>query len=306
MELFHYQAKHVPVYAKYLSLLNKKPEQITSIDDIPFMPVQFFKTHQVLANGREAEITFESSSTSGTGVSKHGVADVRLYMDSFINCFTHFYGNPGDYCFLCLLPSYLERESSSLVYMCNELIKRSNHTASGFYLDNYKTLASVLKEMNSKGVNTILLGVTYALLDLAEQFPQTLENVIIMETGGMKGKRQELLREQVHRQLQQAFGCSTIHSEYGMTELLSQAYSSGLGKFKCPPWMHVLTYQLNDPFTKCKPEETGGIQIIDLANVYSCAFLQTQDIGKIHYDNTFEILGRLEYSDLRGCNLMIN
>lgn len=306
LELFQFQATSVPIYAKYLELLNKKANQISSVDEIPFLPVQFFKTHQVIAGNFIPEIIFESSSTTGTGVSKHLVANTNIYLASLHNSFMHFYGNPRDYCFLCLLPSYLERGSSSLVYMCNELINKSVYKQSGFYLNNYQELATVLDENNAKGVKTILLGVTYALLDLAEQFPQNLPNLIIMETGGMKGKREELLREQIHKKLQQAFGCNAIHSEYGMTEMLSQAYSFKNGFYKCPPWLRISTYQLNDPFTRCKHEETGGIQIIDLANMNSCAFLQTHDIGKTHANETFEVLGRIDYSDLRGCNLLVN
>ncbi len=315
LELFRFQAEHVPVYRQYVSLLNVNPSEVKSIKEIPFLPVSFFKTHDVLCahnvtRPSSLATVFTSSGTTGMITSKHYVADVSWYEASFNNGFEHFYGNIEEYCILALLPSYLERGGSSLVYMADDLIKSSQHPDSGFYLNEYDVLIEKLKLLQQQNQKTILLGVTYALLDLSEKFilppwgQGGFANLIIMETGGMKGKRKEMVREELHQQLTKSIGVKQIHSEYGMTELLSQAYSKGNGIFETPPWMRILIRDINDPKNILSASKTGGINIIDLANVYSCAFIATQDLGKITYD-TFEVLGRFDESDLRGCNLMV-
>ena len=301
LRLFRKQAKHCAPYRKYLHLLNIQAEAVSSIEEIPFLPIQFFKSHTVLSDGLEAEVTFSSSGTTGMERSQHLVADLSLYKQSFRTAFEQFYGAVENYRILALLPSYLEREGSSLIYMCEDLIQKSNHPQSGFYLHNLNELAEVLKE----DTPTILLGVTYALLDLAKVGPFQLHNTIVMETGGMKGQRKELLKEELHQVLAHAFGVANIHSEYGMTELLSQAYSKGDGLFETPRWMRVLARDVEDPFSLVRHGKTGGLNIIDLANVHSCAFIATQDLGRVYADHTFEVLGRFEQSDIRGCNLLV-
>jgi hypothetical protein len=256
-----------------------------------------------LSKDKTAQITFSSSGTTGQQRSQHRIADLSIYEDSFSLGFDYFYGNPKDYRILALLPSYLEREGSSLVYMCNQLIKDSQHPQSGFYLNNLKDLSEILSETCDR--KTLLIGVSYALLDLAEQFPQHLNNTIVMETGGMKGKRQEMIKSELHNKLKESFQIQHIHSEYGMTELLSQAYSKGNGIFESPPWMKVLIRDTEDPFQLVAYHKTGGLNIIDLANIYSCSFIATQDLGKSLDDNTFELKGRFDQADLRGCNLML-
>lgn len=316
LELFRFQAEYVTVYQQYVSLLNINPEAVKSINEIPFLPVSFFKTHKITAVlqpntiNNKLQTIFTSSGTTGMITSKHYVADLSWYEESFKNGFQYFYGNIQEYCILALLPSYLEREGSSLVYMAEHLIENSKHPDSGFYLNEYDFLIEKLKSLQLQNQKTILLGVTYALLDLSEKMslplwgPEGFEELIIMETGGMKGKRKEMVREELHQQLTTAFGVKQIHSEYGMTELLSQAYSKGNGVFKSPPWMKILTRDVNDATSILSKSKTGGVNIIDLANVYSCAFIATQDLGKVT-DNEFEILGRFDESDLRGCNLMV-
>lgn len=330
LELFRFQAEYVPVYQQYVSLLDINPESIKSINEIPFLPVSFFKSHKVVCSEeriaspekigiamtsieKSASMIFTSSGTTGMITSKHYVADLSWYEASFNKGFHYFYGNIEDYCILALLPSYLERDGSSLVYMAEHLIKNSKHPDSGFYLNEYDLLIEKLKALQQQNQKTILLGVTYALLDLAEKISLSLwgsggmggfGGLIVMETGGMKGKRKEMVREELHQQLTAAFGVSEIHSEYGMTELLSQAYSKGNGVFKTPPWMKILIRDVNDAKSILNKAKTGGVNIIDLANVYSCAFIATQDLGKVTA-NEFEILGRFDESDLRGCNLMV-
>ncbi len=305
LELFQYQAANVKVYAEFLEALSINPTSIKQLEEIPFLPIEFFKTHTIISKEKTPETTFTSSGTTGTISSKHLVADVDIYERSFSECFKIFYDEPGKYCILALLPSYLEREGSSLVYMANDLIRKSNHPLSGFYLNNYEEISVKLKLLRDQHQPTILLGVTYALLDLAEKFPVNFPELIIMETGGMKGKRKEMVREELHAVLQNAFGVKNIHSEYGMTELLSQAYSNGNGIYQTPPWMKLLIRDVNDPKNYLPPNATGGINVIDLANIYSCAFIATQDLGKLNKDGTFEVLGRFDNSDLRGCNLMV-
>lgn len=305
LSLFRFQAEQVDVYARFLKALSINHEMINKLEDIPFLPIDFFKTHNVISKDQIAALIFSSSGTTGSITSQHLVADVTIYKKSFRQCFKNFYGNVSDYCIIALLPSYLVREGSSLVYMADDLIKQSKHPLSGFYLNNYESLSEKLQLLRDQKQKTILLGVTYALLDMAEQFPIRFPDLIIMETGGMKGQRKEMVREELHETLCNAFKVSPIHSEYGMTELLSQAYSKGNGLYKSPSWMKILIRDMNDPINYLAPNATGGINVIDLANIYSCAFIATQDLGRLHNDESFEVLGRFDNSDLRGCNLMV-
>jgi phenylacetate-coenzyme A ligase PaaK-like adenylate-forming protein len=305
LEVFTYQAKHCSVYRDYVNMLGVHAEEVKSFNEIPFLPVEFFKTHEVLSDEKKPEIIFESSGTTGATVSRHYVADKEIYIQSFTCCFEKFYENISDYCILALLPSYLERKNSSLVFMAQHLIKSSRNPQSGFYLSEFNKLSDALKNLNKARKKNILLGVSYALLDFAEQFPVELPYTIIMETGGMKGRRNEMTREELHSSLGKAFALNAIHSEYGMTELLSQAYSQGNGIFYCPPWMKILLRNPDDPFDVSESRQSGNINIIDLANIYSCSFIATQDVGKIS-GKGFEVLGRTDNSDLRGCNLLVS
>lgn len=305
LDIYRFQAEAVPVYRQYNELRGIDPLQVKRLRDVPFLPVSFFKTHAVIADGMEQQLVFTSSGTTGQVTSQHRVADVSLYEQSFLSAFQLFYGPVTDYVVLALLPSYLERGGSSLVYMADRLIRESGNTESGFYLHDYAKLAATLRRLHDAGKKILLLGVTYALLDLAEQFPQALPELHIMETGGMKGKRREMIREELHELLKHAFKVPAIHSEYGMTELFSQAYSKGEGLFFCPPWMQVLVRDANDPFTYLPQGRTGGVNLVDCANLYSCSFIEVADLGRLHANGGFEILGRFDHSDLRGCNLLI-
>ncbi|HQK39542.1 MAG TPA: acyl transferase, partial [Flavobacterium alvei] len=279
--------------------------KVKSLEQIPFLPIQFFKSHTVVSNTNTAKAIFTSSGTTGMATSKHFVTDVFLYEESYRKGFSQFYGNIEDYVVLALLPSYLEREGSSLIYMVEDLIQMTNNSESGFYLHNHDELIEKVIRLDNSGQNVILIGVTYALLDLIEKHPFQLQNTIIMETGGMKGKRKEMIREELHQQLCEGFGVTAIHSEYGMTELLSQAYSLGNGVFECPSWMQILVRDTEDALTYVQQGKTGGINVIDLANINSCSFIATQDLGKKNPNNSFEVLGRFDNSDIRGCNLMV-
>lgn len=305
IELFHYQIMHVPVYKQFLNLLNFNPDSVAEITDIPFLPVQLFKSHSVTDQKITPEFYFTSSGTTGQITSRHYVADKEIYDESLLEGFRIFYGDPAQYCFLALLPSYLERSGSSLVYMVDVLIRESKHPDSGFYLHNLGQLHDKLILLQKNQTRIFLLGVTYALLDLFEAYPTNLQRTVIMETGGMKGRRKELVRAELHEVLSEQSGVAHIHSEYGMTELFSQAYSHQKGFFKCPPWMRALIYDLHDPFTSISQGLTGTINVIDLANIHSCAFIATQDLGRITPSGEFEVLGRMDSSELRGCNLMI-
>lgn len=305
LEIFNFQYHQVEIYHRYCHLLGINTQKITTLHDIPFMPIDFFRSHRVSPFKEPAELIFSSSGTTGNSTSYHEIPYPHLYEKSFISGFERFYGDIKDYCILALLPSYLERSGSSLVYMANKLITDSGHPHSGFYLHNLDSLADTLKTLKEKGQKTLLLGVTYALLDLASAHPIHFPELIIMETGGMKGKRREMVREEVHQILCKAFHCNAIHSEYGMTELLSQAYSNGNGIYRCPPWMQVMTRDTDDPLSTAPNNTTGGINVIDLANIYSCAFIATQDLGKCYDDGSFEVLGRFDNSLIRGCNLMV-
>jgi len=304
LAVFQFQYNTVKVYRDFCDLLKVDPTSVQNLEDIPFLPIQFFKSHKILADNSDIEKIFFSSGTMGIGTSKHFVNDLSLYKKSFLTTFTNYFGDLEELCVLALLPSYLEQENSSLVFMADELIKKTNNPHSGFYLDETEALIEKLQYFESSNQKTILLGVSYALLDLIEQQSFHLKNTIIMETGGMKGRRKEMIKEELHHLLKKGFGVSTIYSEYGMTELLSQAYSKGDGIFTCPPWMKVITRDTEDAQSKVM-EQTGGINIIDLCNLYSCSFIATQDLGKTYADGSFEILGRFDDSDIRGCNLMV-
>lgn len=312
LKVFRFQYENNLVYQEFCDFLKIDKQSVKKLQQIPFLPIQFFKNHNVVSNTNEIQETFTSSGTTGMISSKHLVTDVSLYEQSYRNAFSEFYGNIEDYAILALLPSYLERSSSSLIYMVKDLIELSNNEHSGFYLHNYDELIAKLIELDNAGQNILLIGVTYALLDLVEKQKFQLKNTIIMETGGMKGKRKELIREELHEILCDGFGVSSIHSEYGMTELLSQAYSLGNGIFECPSWMQILIRDTEDAMTYVSNGKTGGINVIDLANTNSCSFIATQDLGK-KYPNqpagrqagSFEVLGRFDNSDIRGCNLMV-
>ena len=305
LRVFKHQFENNDVYRSFCDLLYKNPSDVKEIQDIPFLPIQFFKSHNILSSKENVIKTFTSSGTTGSIPSKHRVTDLSWYHESFRKGFQFFYGDVKDYNILALLPSYLEREGSSLIYMVDDLIQQTNKPSSGFYMHNLSELSSTLKELDAKGEKTLLIGVTFALLDLIEKEKFQLNNTLIMETGGMKGRRKELVREQLHKILSKGFGVNKIHSEYGMTELLSQGYSIGGGVFKCPPWMRVLARDTEDALTTLDTQQTGGINIIDLANYNSCSFVATQDLGKVGEDGTFQVLGRFDHSDIRGCNLLV-
>jgi phenylacetate-coenzyme A ligase PaaK-like adenylate-forming protein len=305
LKVFRFQYQNNLVYQEFCDLLKTDVPKVKSLQQIPFLPIQFFKSHQVVSNTNEIEATFTSSGTTGINTSKHLVTDRSIYEESYRKGFSQFYGNIEDYVVLALLPSYLEREGSSLVYMVQDLIQLSKHSDSGFYLHNHDELIKNLIELDRSGQNVILIGVTYALLDLIEKQQFQLQNTIIMETGGMKGKRKEMIREELHEMLCEGFGVSMIHSEYGMTELLSQAYSLGNGVFECPSWIQVLIRDTENALSYIPQGKTGGMNVIDLANINSCSFIATQDLGKKNPNNSFEVLGRFDNSDIRGCNLMV-
>ena len=330
LEIFHFQYQHNPVYRAFTEAIRVNPVLVNAIEKIPFLPISFFKNHEIKSGEFSSETIFESSGTTGSLPSRHFVKDNRIYSKSFRETFEKNYGPVNEYCIIGLLPSYLERNTSSLVFMVNELKRLSGHPQSGFYLDDFEKLKEVLTELEKKKQKTILLGVTFALLDFAEKFPMPLQSTIIIETGGMKGRRKEMTRIEVHEKLKKAFSKNEIHAEYGMTELLSQAYSKADGIFKCPAWMKVLVRDDGDPLdvqslvgdletgvqsldseTRITNHEsrittlTGALNIIDLANVYSCSFIATDDVGKIFSDCNFEVLGRIDGSDLRGCSLMV-
>lgn len=323
MEVFAFQYANNAVYREFCDALKRSPAHVEKVTDIPFLPVGFFKTHKVVSFQGGEEAVFLSSGTTSqpdtqsmipgindqTDVfamrSRHFIKDLALYHRSFTECFRRFYDDPSEYCILALLPSYLEREGSSLVCMVDELIKQSGHPDSGFYLDNLQGLSGKLVKLSDSGDKVLLLGVSFALLDLAQSHPTKIKNAVVMETGGMKGRRREMIREELHGILKDSFGVGAIHSEYGMTELLSQAYSKGDGMFACPPWMRVLIRDSHDPLQINDVGRAGGINIVDLANVHSCSFLATEDLGKTHPNGLFEVLGRFDNSDIRGCNLLV-
>lgn len=306
-ELFGYQAEHNPVYKEYLSYLSVTPAKVKCLADIPFLPVELFKSHQIISGaGAVVQKTFESSATTMQTTSKHHVLDLDFYRKISQQIFEQKYGSLDNFHVLALLPSYLERNNSSLVYMVQHFIEQSGSEASGFFLHNTQELIDKLTELQTNSPRKILLiGVTFALLDLAEAYKLDLSQVMIMETGGMKGRRKEMLRSEVHQVLKDSFGVSEVHSEYGMTELLSQAYSSGQEIFEMPTTMRILLRDVNDPLHLSNDLRYGVINVVDLANVDSCAFIATQDLGKVTGERTFQVLGRLDNSDIRGCNLLV-
>ncbi len=305
LEVFKFQYEGVDLYRQFCTSLKKNRASVNSIADIPFLPIEFFKSHIIIHSEKKAERIFASSGTTGQVSSKHYVADLCLYERSFVKGFERAYGNVQDYVILALLPSYLERDNSSLVYMAKDLIEKTTDKGSDFFLHDHERLLEQLHILNKEKCKTILIGVTFALLDFAEKFKINFPELIVMETGGMKGKREEMTREEVHLCLRSAFGVNQIHSEYGMTELLSQAYSKGNGIFEYPPWMKVLTRDLYEPLRLQQDDIAGAVNVIDLANLYSCSFIATGDLGKVNPDGSFEILGRMDNAEIRGCNLMV-
>lgn len=305
LRVFNFQFENNKVYRSFCDLLYKHPSDIKTVEDIPFLPIEFFKNKSVVATAKEPEVTFTSSGTTGATTSKHKVTDISIYEKSYLKGFEYFYKDIKDYVVLALLPSYLEREGSSLIYMVDDLIQKSNRVESGFYLNNIEDLKHQLLTLDNAGQKVLLIGVSFALLDLIETHQFNLSHTIVMETGGMKGRRKELIRAELHQELKKGFGVTEVHSEYGMTELLSQAYSKGNGVFNCPPWMKVLTRDTEDPLSIQKSGKTGGLNIIDLANINSCSFIATQDLGRKLNETQFEVIGRFDNSDIRGCNLMV-
>lgn len=305
LQIFNYQAQNCAVYREFITGLKINPQNVASVRQIPFLPIEFFKTHKIISPNKRVEIPFTSSGTTGMITSSHYISDVSWYTESFRKAFQLFYGDIQNYTLLALLPSYLEREGSSLIYMTDDLIRQSGDPHSGFFLFNHDELYHRLKKQQQMQKPTLLIGVTFALLDFIENYNLNFPELIVMETGGMKGRRKEVIREELHAQLCKGFGVSTIHSEYGMTELLSQAYSKGKGIFICPPWMKIITRDTNDPMNFLEHDKTGGINVIDLANFNSCSFIATQDLGRVYADGSFEVLGRFDNSDIRGCNLLV-
>ena len=311
LDMFHFQFRENAFYHDYCSAIKVKPESVTSIEKIPFLPIQFFKSRDIVTTSFSPEIIFESSGTTTSTNSRHLIKDLGIYEESFEKTFAAFYGPVSNFCIIGLLPSYLERMNSSLVWMVNDLVNKSGHAESGFYLYDHGRLREQLEENERTGQQTLLIGVTYALLDFFEANPLPLKHTIIMETGGMKGRRVELPRESVHNFIRERTGVAAVHAEYGMTELLSQAYAKNDGLFRCPPWMKVILRAEDDPFEIKLPNQivgtsqNGVINVIDLANIFSCAFIATDDVGKLYNDGSFEVLGRLDNSDIRGCSLMV-
>ncbi|MBL0308718.1 MAG: acyl transferase [Bacteroidetes bacterium] len=306
IELFAYQYRQVSMYRAFCDSFKKKPENVRTLADIPFIPIDFFKRHRLLAGEMADQKIFESSSTTDTVPSCHYVADLTVYEESFLKGFAQFYGTLQDYIILALLPSYLERETSSLVYMVKQLMEIGRNKESGFYLHDFEKLKSTLEQLKQQNKKVILWGVTFALLDFVEKYATHFPKLIVMETGGMKGRRKEITRLEVHQILRRAFGVDKIHSEYGMTELLSQAYSLGDGRFNTPPWMKILVRDMDDPLGIGIRGSAGALNVVDLANIYSCSFIATGDTGIVYDDGSFEVTGRMDYTEVRGCNLMVH
>ena len=305
LQTFGYQYQHNQVYQRFCTLLGRTPDKVRQLTDIPFLPIEFFKSEAVYCGNERPTTVFTSSGTTGSQTSRHYVKDLAVYQQSFRQGFADFYGDIEEYTVLALLPSYLERTGSSLITMVADLIERSGSADSGFYLNEYDLLAEKLTSLDRSGRKVLLIGVSFALLDLVETHRFQLKNTIVMETGGMKGRRKELIREELHAILCEGFGVKYIHSEYGMTELLSQAYSAGSGLYESVRWLKVLIRDTNDALSYQRPLKTGGINLIDLANIHSCSFIATQDLGRLHPDGKFEVLGRFDNADIRGCNLLI-
>jgi len=305
LDVFRVQYQHNLLYKAFIDHLGVEVDNVQELEQIPFLPIDFFKNHSIKTGDWQTKVSYESSGTTGQITSKHQVESKRFYLKVAEEIFAKTYGKVEDYTILALLPSYLERSNSSLVAMANHFIKVSSDDRSGFFLDDFKNLFETLEACKAEGKKTILLGVTFGLLDFVEEYQIEFPDLTVMETGGMKGRREELVREEVHEMLKAGFGVSKIHSEYGMTELLSQGYSKGHGVFECGYSMRIFTRDINDPLTVVNQVRTGGINIIDLANVHSCAFIETKDLGRVHANGKFEVLGRIDNSDVRGCNLMV-
>jgi len=305
LEVFHYQNETNTVYKEFIINLGRNLRHAKTLDTIPFLPVEFFRNQEIVSGISPFKKIFESSSSTGAVSVKHYVSDLALYEKSFTEGFRLFYGDPSEYIICALLPSYTERSGSSLVYMVDKLIQKSLNPLSGFYNENSEELIQIINRVRGENKKVLLLGVSFALLDLAETHSPDFSEVLVMETGGMKGRRKELTRAELHKILMEKFNLQTVHSEYGMTELLSQAYSSGDGIFHCPPWMKIMIRDPQDPLSiYTETRKTGGINIIDLANINSCSFIATDDLGRLHDDGGFEVLGRFDRSDIRGCNLL--
>ena len=305
LDVFDYQYRSNPIYKGFCDHLKGPAFKPSRQKDIPHLPISFFKSHRVVSGNDPVKAIFESSGTSAAVSSKHFVCSTALYEQAYMEGFRRIYGEPDQYAIMALLPSYLERKNASLVYMAAGLIRASTHEESGFYLDELPILGKKLNDLNESKVPVILIGVSFALLDLAEAFPMALDHTTILETGGMKGRGREWIREELHSYLSQQFPGARIHSEYGMTELLSQAYATKKGRFNAPPWMQVQIRDMEDPLSDAITDRSGGVNITDLANLYSCSFIATDDLGRCHEDGSFEILGRFDHSDIRGCNLMV-
>lgn len=305
MEVFRFQYENVPVYREFATALNRHPGNVRNIEEIPFIPVEFFKSHEILFSGMKVAREFRSSGTTGSVPSRHLLADMGIYDSSLLNGFAQFYGDPSEVTFFALTPTPGEKPESSLIYMISKLMEQNPGRRHGFFLDDFKSLKEKLSSSVTGESKTMLIGLTYAMLDFAEMYPGDYPGLMVAETGGMKGRKAEITRPELHRRLADAFSSAVIHSEYGMTELLSQAWSLSGGLFSTPPWMKVLIREVNDPFAFCRPGRSGGISIIDLANLYSCSFIATQDLGRAYEDGSFEVLGRFDSSEMRGCSLMI-
>ncbi len=306
LAIYHFQKEHNKVYGEFLKVSHHYDKPIQHYSEIVSLPIEFFKTQKVIVEQQTPQLVFESSGTTGQEISRHFVVDAELYRQSFLKGFTWFYGDPVDWTFLALLPSYLEKPNSSLVFMMKGLMEASESPYNGFILNEVENLSDRIKKAKTwRQGKVLLMGVSYALWDLAEKYPQNLQGIIVMETGGMKGRRKEITRSQLHEILCQGFGLEKIHSEYGMTEMLSQAYSQGEGLFKTPPWLRIYFTEPDDPFSLAKPGKTGLINVVDLANIYSCSFIATSDLGRFTTNGQFEIIGRHDLAELRGCNLML-
>jgi phenylacetate-coenzyme A ligase PaaK-like adenylate-forming protein len=305
LQLFHFQAEHNPIYSTYLSHIRLTPRSVSRLAQIPFLPISFFKSHLVKTGAWMPATKFTSSGTTGQHASTHLVKDLDFYLTHSARCFEYFFGSISDYHFLALLPSYLERRDSSLISMISHFIEKSRSAVSAFYLQDVAKLLDDLQKLRNDGKKTILWGVTFALLDLAERYHPDLSHCMVFETGGMKGRRTEITRPELHSILSESLNVGKIYSEYGMTELFSQAYTRGKNAFFCPPWMKILVRDMSDPFERGLLNETGGINVIDFANAHSVAFIETEDIGRVYEDGSFEVLGRFDNSDVRGCNLMV-
>lgn len=304
LRVFRYQANYIPVYASWLNALNIDSEKVNSSKDIPFLPIQFFKEQSVFNPNMVEQVIFRSSGTTGFETSAHKVSELDLYVESYLRCFEMQYGAVSDYIILGLLPSYLERQDSSLVYMTQGLIEKSGRSESGFFLNNYSELATLLENLKAKNEKVWLIGVSFALINFSELKPPAWDNLIVVETGGMKGRKKEMIRQELHETIQNNWPVNNVHSEYGMTELLSQAWMGDSGKFSCPPWMSIKIREVNDPFESGKIGMRGGINVIDLANLDSCSFIATQDLGIVWDNGLFDVIGRFDNSDIRGCNLL--